>query len=186
MPNNCIIDIQQALANKKVLKIDYRAGYNNHLISDRLVEPLGLCFYSMGWHLIGFCRYRNDYRDFRVDRIHKLQITEESFPAGHVKSVHDFFRGNLSKYELEQITIRFPKSKAHLIQTSQYYYGFIGEEADGDDVLLNFISNDLEYFCRWLLMYADEVEIVANEKLKEKFNRYIETIKNRFYKNLLT
>jgi predicted DNA-binding transcriptional regulator YafY len=179
IPNNCMLSIQRALADKKVLKVDYRAGYNNELITGRMVEPVGLCFYGLGWHLVGFCRFRNDYRDFRIDRIVSLNITSESFAPRKVTSVREFFKMNLANYELEPVTIRVPKAKASLIQSTRYYYGYIGEEENGDYLELNFLTNDLEYFCRWLLMYADIIDILSNDKLKALFENFIQTIKNR-------
>jgi predicted DNA-binding transcriptional regulator YafY len=179
-PNNCILTVQKALVNKKVLLLTYRAAYNNQVVSDRIVEPVGLCFYSMAWHLIGYCRFRKDYRDFRIDRIIKLEMINESYIPREIKSVREFFQRNLSDYKLEEITIRLPKTETTLIQTTRYYYGYIGEEEKGDFVALNFIVNDLEYFCRWLLMYADVVEVVRNEKLKMLFMQAIAGIKKRF------
>lgn len=179
-PNNYILEVQQALVNKKVLKIDYRAGYNEELVRDRMVEPVGLCFYSMGWHLIGFCRYRNDYRDFRLDRIYKLSTTDETCQPREIKSVKEFFKLMQSSYELEQVTIRFPRTHAKLIQTTRYYYGYIGEEERDDSVDLNFVVNDTDYFIRWLMMYSDVVEIVTPNKFKDAYSNFIKIVKNRF------
>ncbi len=179
-PNNYILDVQQSLVSKKVLKIDYRAGYNEELVRDRLVEPVGLCFYSMGWHLIGYCRYRNDYRDFRLDRIYKLSATDETYNPREIKSVKDFFSQMQSSYELEQVTVRFPKVEAKLIQTTRYYYGFIGEEEKENYVDLNFVVNDQDYFIRWLMMYSDVVEVVTPQKFKDAFADFIKSVKNRF------
>ena len=179
-PNNYILDVQQALVNKKVLQIDYRAGYNEELVRNRLIEPVGLCFYSLGWHLIGFCRYRNDYRDFRIDRIYKLSLTDESFAPREIKSVRQFFSQMQSSFELEQVTIRFPKAEASLLRTTRYYYGYIGEEDSDDYIDMNFVVNDMNYFSRWLLMYSDVIEIVTSDKLKEVFNNLINIIKKRF------
>ncbi|MFO7368765.1 MAG: YafY family protein [Bacteroidales bacterium] len=179
-PNDCILTIQKALADKKVLVISYRAAYNNQLVTGRMVEPVGLVFYSMAWHLVGYCRFRKDYRDFRLDRITHMDITAESFQRREVKSVHDFFRRNLSEYQLEQVTLRFPEKEARLIQSTRYYYGYIGEELANGHVNMNFIVNDAGYFCRWLLMYADVVEVLRNEKLRQQFMELVSKIKNRF------
>lgn len=179
-PNNYILDIQRALVHKKVLKIDYQAGYNEKLIKDRMVEPVGLCFYSLGWHLIGFCRLRNNYRDFRVDRILGLQVTDENYAPREINSVKEFFKQMRDSFELEKVIVRFPKDKSFLIQTSRYYYGYINEEENGDFVYLNFLMYDMEYFTRWLLSFSDCAEVVSPEKLKNYFREFVGTIKSRF------
>jgi len=62
--------IQQAIASQKILEI----GYTN-----KQEEPIGLIFYALSWHLIGWCHNKKDYRDFRVSRILRLHCTEENF-----------------------------------------------------------------------------------------------------------
>ena len=63
--------IQKALADRTVLRIAYRnAGATD--ASRRDIEPLGLTYYGDRWHLIAWCRARQDYRDFRTDRIQAM------------------------------------------------------------------------------------------------------------------
>ncbi len=69
--------IQQAIASRKILEI----GYTNKQeeVSVRKLEPIGLIFYALSWHLIGWCHNKKDYRDFRVSRILNLHCTEQNF-----------------------------------------------------------------------------------------------------------
>src|SRR6185369_3308383 len=70
-PNNFLTDIQKALVNKEVLELEYFS--NNNELTTRQVEPIGIQFYSGSWHMIGWCRLREGYRDFRADRIASLK-----------------------------------------------------------------------------------------------------------------
>lgn len=69
--------IQQAISTQKILEI----GYTNKQqeVSSRKMEPIGLIFYALSWHLIGWCHNKKEYRDFRVSRILRLHCTEEDF-----------------------------------------------------------------------------------------------------------
>ena len=69
--------IQTAISDKKILTIEYKN--NKEESSKRDIEPIGLIFYAFGWHLIGWCHLRKEYRDFKVSRIVKLKCTEQSF-----------------------------------------------------------------------------------------------------------
>lgn len=69
--------IQLAIAAKKIIEIDYRN--NKEEISKRSIEPVGLIFYALNWHLIAWCHLRNEYRDFKVSRILKLHSTDLPF-----------------------------------------------------------------------------------------------------------
>lgn len=59
--------IQHTIAAKTIVEFEYQN--NNNEISKRRSEPIGLVFYAFNWHLIAWCKTRNDYRDFRVSRI---------------------------------------------------------------------------------------------------------------------
>jgi predicted DNA-binding transcriptional regulator YafY len=65
--------LQSAISGRTSVELEYRN--NNNEVSKRVVEPIGLVFYAFGWHLIGWCRMRQDYRDFKVVRILKLRNT---------------------------------------------------------------------------------------------------------------
>lgn len=71
--------IQTALTSFKILKITYQGG-NIKDLTEREIEPFGL-YYSLEdhWLVIAFCRLRNDFRMFRLDRIKSLTISETTF-----------------------------------------------------------------------------------------------------------
>jgi len=47
--------------------------------TDRTVRPLGLFFFSPVWLLACWCEKRNDFRNFRLDRIQAMQMHDASF-----------------------------------------------------------------------------------------------------------
>jgi predicted DNA-binding transcriptional regulator YafY len=69
--------IQEAISSKLVLELEYRN--NRDETSLRQVEAIGLVFYAFSWHLIGWCLMRGEYRDFKVARIARLQLTGMPF-----------------------------------------------------------------------------------------------------------
>ncbi|MFN8344668.1 MAG: YafY family protein [Spirosomataceae bacterium] len=70
-------EIQNSITNQTILQIRYQNV--NQELSVREIEPIGIIFYSMAWHVIAWCRYRLEYRDFKVSRIQKLVNTQEPF-----------------------------------------------------------------------------------------------------------
>lgn len=82
--------LQQAISSKTVIRIAYQNAREES--STRELEPIGLIFYSLHWHLIAWCHLRNEYRDFRVSRIVKLEITEEPFRKTTHIEVGDYMK----------------------------------------------------------------------------------------------
>ena len=58
--------------------------------SERRVQPLGLFFWGNCWSLIAWCELRQGFRNFRVDRIDKLEVLEDVFEPQAGRTLEDF------------------------------------------------------------------------------------------------
>lgn len=73
-----VIDrLHEAVIAHKVLRLDYRDKAER--ASAREVEPLCLAFWGGAWTLGAWCRLRQDFRNFRPDRIASFDSTAEIF-----------------------------------------------------------------------------------------------------------
>ncbi|MFH6989671.1 helix-turn-helix transcriptional regulator [Flavobacterium collinsii] len=86
--NNLSI-LQLALTNFKLVCIRYFSPDNNQQ-TNRMVEPFAIYTFEENWLLIAFCRLRNDYRAFRLDRIVGLMVQEETFEP-HKITFEEYF-----------------------------------------------------------------------------------------------
>lgn len=75
--NSFIPTIQKAIIQKQLLEIEYKNKKEE--TSQRKLEPIGLVFYAFSWHLIGWCHTREDYRDFKLNRILALKAVDQPF-----------------------------------------------------------------------------------------------------------
>ncbi len=75
--NNFLTDVQTAIVNQNIISIDYTDLAN--VKTTREIEPIGLVFYNLSWHLIAWCWKRLDYRDFLVKRISKISCTGKPY-----------------------------------------------------------------------------------------------------------
>ncbi|MFT3740880.1 MAG: YafY family protein [Breznakibacter sp.] len=154
-PNVYLTAIQQALSQQKILEIGYRTFSRDDELTVRHIEPIGLCFYSMHWHLVAWCRMRNGYRDFRTDRIVSVQDTGQTFDSRKGKSMRDYF-ASMQRLEapLEaSVTVDF--RTASMMETSRSYYGFLESEICPSGMCMHFVTSDYGYLARWLMMFAD-------------------------------
>jgi predicted DNA-binding transcriptional regulator YafY len=72
-------EIRQAIKQQTIIKIKYQTQDKQH--STREIWPLGLVFWGNVWTLVSWCELRNDYRNFRLDRIQYLTVTEKTYPT---------------------------------------------------------------------------------------------------------
>lgn len=179
-PNNFLSDIQQALATKRILRIDYYALYSDALTEGRLVEPIGVCYYGFAWHLVGYCRLRNDYRDFRIDRIKNLAMTDEKFSSEKRMPLHEVLQGLYQSNNLEPVVIRFDKSIISFVEKPKYYYGYVDEKDCGNQVEMYFMTDSMEYMARWIIMHGSKADIVSPKKLKDAVRILVEELHTHY------
>jgi predicted DNA-binding transcriptional regulator YafY len=86
--SNNLSDLQFALTNFYVTRIDYINEANQ--TSNRLIEPFALLSTQENWLLVAWCRLRNEFRFFRLDRIKKLEMLTEKF-SPHKMTLQEYF-----------------------------------------------------------------------------------------------
>jgi predicted DNA-binding transcriptional regulator YafY len=120
---------------------------------------------------------RNDYRDFRADRIKSLQVTSKKFENNNILSLQEYFKTlSHNNREVEEVVVIFNKSVARFLGEQKYMYGFISQTDVGNAVRMTFFTSYLKGMARWLVMAGDAVEIEKPEKLKDMVLEFIDEL----------
>ncbi len=69
--------LRRAVRDRVVVTLEYLDLKDN--ITERIVRPLGLTMFDAVWLLTGWCESRNDFRNFRLDRISKVETAGRVF-----------------------------------------------------------------------------------------------------------
>ncbi|MGZ4981865.1 MAG: helix-turn-helix transcriptional regulator [Methylobacter sp.] len=81
---------RKAIDGKRLLQMSYcRADGEQSL---RRIRPLGLYFWANIWTLVGWCELRDDFRNFRLDRIQSIQPENATFIDIEGQSLQDFIK----------------------------------------------------------------------------------------------
>lgn len=160
--------LQQSIVEKRAIFIRYNSGGKEEL-SERIVEPVGLWYYSQYWHLIGWCRLRNGYRDFRVSRIQRLQLKDEHYDSSKHPSLHGYIESmKKNTRELNEVVLCMTSDIIRYIRESRYYYGFVREEpAEDGYTRMYFMTGSMNHFGRWLLTFTNSVKVESPLELKD-------------------
>jgi predicted DNA-binding transcriptional regulator YafY len=88
---------QDAITKNMELKITYHSLYKNE-ITTRTINPLGVYFSNLAWILVSYCNLKNEFREFRLDRIKQYHSTGEKFEGFKKFNLTDYFK---EKYQDE-------------------------------------------------------------------------------------
>ena len=102
--------VRRAIVDRVKLSIDYERIDGRRGI--RVVRPLAAFFWGKAWTLTAWCEKRDDFRNFRIDRIHTIARTPARFTDETGKTLRDYLmtlRGGM----LELIDDQRPAPAAH-------------------------------------------------------------------------
>ena len=171
-----LLPIQNAIAEKKAIEINYFSQYRE-ANTTRVVEPIGLYYYSNAWHLIAYCKMREDYRDFRIDRIKKLTKTDESYKIKDHKSLQEYIDGIIDNTEgMKKFKLAFKKEVVKYFEDYKYYSGFVSQEEKGEEIEMTFMGNEFEFTSRWVLSYGSNIRVISPPELKELVKKHVEEL----------
>jgi predicted DNA-binding transcriptional regulator YafY len=170
-------NILRAISERSVLNIDYFAEHSQQK-SNRNIEPIGIFYMGRYWYLIAWCTLRKDYRTFRVDHIKYLSIT-----AIHFEKKHPALKSFLSKVskekELHTIIILIEKKIMKYFGEQKFYNGFVSQKEAGDKIEMTFLTESIEGFAKWYMLFGENAEIITPRKLKDAVKKNLDTLVKR-------
>jgi predicted DNA-binding transcriptional regulator YafY len=157
--------ILKSIAGALVVEIIYTSPEKKET-TRRKIEPVGIYYLGNHWHLVAFCRLRNDYRNFRTDRIEKLVFTDEPVLKTH-PPLQEFINQTSSQKEVIKVVIDVDRDVVKYLGEQKYYNGFVKEEEHSDCIRMTFLSGSLRGFARWFMMFGDRANIIEPIELND-------------------
>lgn len=171
--------ILQSISEKFRIEIEYFTNYTQEN-SIRIVEPIGIFHKVNNWYLIAFCTKRNDYRNFKIERIRKLEITRNQIQIVH-PPLKSFIETHSETKDLTQIRIVVDKSVLRYLGDEKYYQGFVSMTKLTDGKYeLTFLSASLSGFCHWFLLFAESAEILEPIELKTILQKRLAMLSQKY------
>lgn len=163
--------IQSALVRQHCLRIDYVSG--GHEPTQRVVEPIGLLQYGVGWHLIAYCQLRQDYRDFRVDRIRQLTELSDTFRHQNRLSLQAYLQRLRTNRQLIEVVVIFSARAARFAERDRYDHGFVSETVTDAGTQMTFLTEYTLGLSRWLLLFGNAVQLVSPDSVREQIRTFM-------------
>jgi predicted DNA-binding transcriptional regulator YafY len=164
-----IRQLDKAVQREKIIKILYHAINEDQPVS-RNVHPYVIAVRKSNWYLIGFSERSQDIHMYRLERIHDIQVTHQSFKRTesfdldeYFHSVWGAFRGENVRVELhlKGLAVRLVQDQPWSEQT-----GFT-EQNDGSLIVKTEVQGTDELL-GWVLSQSPNVEILQPESLRNE------------------
>lgn len=165
--------IRNAIDQCRELQFRYYAPYGE---SERCIKPYYLIFRWSSWYVWGWCKTREDFRLFKLNRLDNLRLAEnvfekQSVPLPDLTNEH-IFRGGI------HVKARFDAGCKWRIVEEFGPHCF--EEQKNGTLLFHADYTDKENLITWILTFREQVELLEPEGIRNEIQQIIEKMKERY------
>lgn len=162
--------IRNAIDQKQELDFYY---YSPRGESTRQIEPYYLIFQWSDWYVRGWCKKREDFRLFKLNRMEEINANGHTYggrecPLPDLRDVK-VFPGGIEIKALFQ-----PECKWKLVE--EYGPWCYVEQEDGRLLFQSNYANK-DYLFGWLFSFRDKVEIIEPEEIRREMKFLIERMR---------
>jgi predicted DNA-binding transcriptional regulator YafY len=159
-----LADLQTAILQHRLVHLHYHSQKED-APTERDLEPLALSYSQGAWYVMGYCRLRQDYRSFRLDRVEKVALLRDQFEPRPMPN---------PVIIPVMVEIRFPVGQIRWVRERQHY-GFLAERMDGDQhIIMTYQMQHIREIKNWLLAWGAEAEPLQPPELRQLIREELE------------
>ena len=173
--NTLFNNIKKAILNSQAIKFTY---FNtNGETSQRTVNPLKIWFKEKAWYLFAYCQKKNEIRQFKINRIKNLTLTNEYFERRLINYNINSNDNDISK-KIVKIIVEVDKSQAYRVYDEFSEKNISKTENGNFKVIMENYEN--EWLYGYLLSFGEYLKIIAPERIKNILSHKIEQMKKNY------
>ena len=167
--------ISSAISGNQSIRFSYETQDGRR--EERLVDPYLLVYYHDHWNMIGYSHKRDDYRNFILNRMADIEITEQIFePQSKINAEALIFRSDGFEY---LVRVEIAKDALSRFEANLPTNIFNRREVNSEIIKVEFRFDNLDYINNWLLQFGDQVTLTGPDELIEKRRELLERMLDR-------
>lgn len=165
--------IRSAVGNSLELEFRY---FSQKGESERIIEPYYLIFRWSSWYVWGWCKKRQDYRLFKLNRMEGVRLGSREFEKRKAP-VPDLSDNRVFPGGIHVKAVFEPGCEWRLVE--EFGAGCFKKQEDGR-LLFEGEYTSRENLLIWLMSFRDKAELLEPEELREEIRVSIERMREKY------
>lgn len=164
-----------AALDYQVVRIEY---HSIKKVSKKTIEPIGIYASNGLWYLFALDQTIKEARHFRIDRIKKLEITEEYFePSIRLKEIETEY---LPQKPLKLVAHLSDKGAKQCLENRYLHSGVQKNETGGSELSMSISQSDIEFTAEFFLLLGKEAQVKEPAELVMLLKEKIEELRKLY------
>ncbi len=164
--------IGEAISKQKRLLLEYHVASRDEM-TRRQVDPLGLVYYTDHWNLVAYDHLRGAIRNFRLDRIRKLVVLNETFEAPRDFDLEQYLLADRGKTDTIEFEVAF-SAEAYARARRTVPARIQAESVVDGWHHVTFRFEDVGYVANWLMRFGRHAKALAPEALRTRVSEELD------------
>ena len=165
--------IRDAIEHCRELQFTY---YAPHGEGERCIRPYYLIFRWSSWYVWGWCKQREEFRLFKLNRIDRLRLSKtvflkQSVPLPDLTNEH-IFPGGIHVKALFDAGCKW--------RLVEEFGPHCFEEQENGSLLFHADYTDKENLITWILTFREQTQLLEPEEIRNEIKQIIEKMKGRY------
>ncbi|MBE7719897.1 helix-turn-helix transcriptional regulator [Lacrimispora indolis] len=165
--------IRTAIAGHRLLEMEYYGGSGYH---PRVIEPYKLIFKQENWYLFGYCKYKEDFRIFKVNRMTSLHLSEETFDEREDYTIPPL-KSDFSNDGGMAVTVRMDKSLEFLAVD---FFGTENIRKENNDIFVSFQTERPDWVVSTFAGFGSRAEIISPDTLRDEMKIFLREAQKQY------
>ncbi len=158
--------LKTAILSKRIIRFLYHNSTGEQ--SNRMVEPLKLCFKGQSWYLYAFCLQKCDYRFFKLRRIKQLNVSDQK--VQHAAPKHVFTNNINVNQTTVTITLKLAKEMAYRVYDEFDDY----EILDDGNFLITCTMHCGDWLYYYIATFGEYCEVLHPQEIRREIKKKLQ------------
>ncbi|WP_152394894.1 helix-turn-helix transcriptional regulator [Paenibacillus guangzhouensis] len=167
--------LRTAITEHRVVRFEYVSAKNERV--SRVVEPVQLMYKYRTWYIYGYCRLRNDYREFKVTRMDELRMMTEHFKPHQEPTNSDDEQNSQGASDQEQVAVKLHVKVDGLARALDQFYDDERTFLEDGSLLITVRLSDgsgLNWLLPMILSFGDKIRVVEPPEIQLQVKEMLE------------
>lgn len=173
-----LLDLHHAIAgSNKVWMRYYTASRDEH--TERTIHPYHLTNIRGDWYLIAYDEFREEIRNFAINRIEKWDVKSNTFKRDPGFSIANYMASGFQAEhggDVAEVVIQFAPQAARYVREKRWHDSQVIEEKGDGGIILKFQTSGLGEVKRWVLQYGGGAEVLEPANLRIELHNEINSM----------
>lgn len=169
--------INEAIMMRKKISIEYISLSSG--LNKRIIRPYAIFMYKNFWYFIAYCELRKEIREFKMVRVTKIVVLEDTFPEEKDFSLKKYMKNSFGVFNDAEfylkLRIKYPRSV--LVSERIWVKNQVITWQEDNSIIFEATMKGMPEIKNWVLGMGSKVEVIEPEELKQEIKEEIEKIK---------